>query len=527
MTAETTGTTRRTVFHEVMEGTIRLTGETSDRPIVLELTADLPRVLNPLGDIEGVLSGRALVGSLGGPQPAPATAAAGGGWAADPRATGMLRVAPVAARRIRYRLDFTAADGRMMRLDGWKSIDPRHPVRSMTTLPATVTDGGGAVVGTAVLRFRLRRDLLGFLAGFRFPKDTAGAGRAAALDPATPDAASALRTAEADAARRSRWKGRPHRLEVWYTTITDQRTGTGVWLHHELVAPADGEPPTAHGWAAVFPPGEKPVLGRFGPAGWSAPEDGFAAEDVVHTAGRHYGSAGPVAWDLTSSGGGAPLLTFPRWAWERELLPAAQIVPEPTARFDGTVRFAGRELVLSGAPGGNARIYGHGNARRWAWLHADLGGGDVCEVVAAVSTRPGLDRLPPLPFVRLRVGGRERPGGDPLLAALRLRARVELPTWSVRGRLGDRLIDITVTLPPLEAVTVDYTDPDGAPAVCHNSERADAVIRLYRRTDGGGRARDTGPDPAADGPSPAGARRWLLDREWRLEGTAHAEVGLR
>jgi hypothetical protein len=52
---------------------------------------------------------------------------------------------------------------------------------------------------------------------------------------------------------------------------------------------------------------------------------------------------------------------------------------------------------------------------------------------------------------------------------------------------------------------VDYADPDGAPAVCHNSERSDAVITLLHRTAG----------------------RWAVEREWRLEGTAHAEVGLR
>ncbi|MFD0687149.1 hypothetical protein [Actinomadura fibrosa] len=487
---------RRTTFSEVMEGTLRLAGRPDaagrpsapDRPsaagrpdapggmlpIRLDLDADLPGVLRPWGDAEGGLTGRVTVP----------------GWATGAAASGRLRVAPVAARRIRYTLDFTADDGRRLRLDGWKSVTPRRPVRSMTLLPATVTDEDGTVVGEARLRFRVRRDLVRFLAGFRFPATPAATGD----------------EGEVVEAMRSRWRGQAGRLEVWYTTLTDPATGTGVWLHHELVAPHDGGDPRAHGWAAVFPSGEPPMLARFGPCAWTPPDGAvFAAGPVVQTTTAFTGTAGDIAWDLRESGGGRPIHTFPRWAWQRELLPAAQIVPKPAAAYDGVVRFGDWTLELAGAPGASARIYGHGNARRWAWLHADLGGGDVCEIVAAVSTRPGLDRLPPLPLVRLRVDGADLPAGDPLLAALRLRARIGLPEWTVRGRIGDRLIHVRVTLRAEETVAVDYADPDGSPAVCHNSERADVRIVLWRR----------------DG------RRWAVEREWRLDGTGHAEVGLR
>jgi hypothetical protein len=306
----------------------------------------------------------------------------------------------------------------------------------------------------------------------------------------------------------SRWRGQPGRLEVWYTTLTDPSTGTGVWLHHELVAPSAGDPAHVHGFAVVFPPDGTPVLGRFGPYDHEPDGDGrvFAAGDVAVTADRLYGKADGIAWDLTVAGGGEPLFTFPRWAWDRELLPAAQIVPAPTAVFDGVVRYGDRELTLRQARGGNARIYGHGNARRWAWLHADLGGGDVLEIISAVSMRPVLRALPPLTFLRLRLGGTDWPSGDTLLAAPRFRARIGLPTWTVTGGAGDRRIHVEVVQPAERTVAVAYSDPDGAPATCHNSERADAVIRLERRD--------------ADG-------RWTPEREWRLDGTAHAEVGTR
>jgi hypothetical protein len=125
-------------------------------------------------------------------------------------------------------------------------------------------------------------------------------------------------------------------------------------------------------------------------------------------------------------------------------------------------------------------------------------------VVAAVSTRPGLNRLAPLPFVRLRVDGTDLPASP--LAPLRLKAELGLPRWSVRGRLNaGQAVAITVVQNSEETVRVDYTDPDGTQAICHNSERANATIRLFHRLNG----------------------RWSVDREWHLTATAHAEVGLR
>lgn len=350
----------------------------------------------------------------------------------------------------------------------------------MTTLPVTLTCGAEQLA-TGELRFALR-DLPAFVSGFR------------------------LRAATGDV-QPSRWRGQPGRLEVWYSTFTDPATGAGVWIHHELVAPSDGGQAQALGWAAVFPPGERPVHGRFGPKDAPVPRRGqlFAADDVTLARGELRGVAGDVSWDLRERGGGTPLHTFPAWAWRRELLPAAHLVTAPGATFDGVVRYAGRELRVADAVGASARIYGHGNAQRWAWLHADLGGGDVLEIVSAVSRRPGLRLLKPLTFLRLRVAGEEWPARDQLLAAFRYRARIELPTWWVSGRVGDRRIRVRVHQPPEETLALDYADPDGAPAVCRNSERADVVVVLERRTAG----------------------RWTVEREWRLDGTAHAEVGTR
>jgi hypothetical protein len=313
---------------------------------------------------------------------------------------------------------------------------------------------------------------------------------------------------------RPRWRGQPGRLEVWYATFTDPVSGTGVWLHHEVVAPpATGAPPYAHGWAAVFAPGAEPRAARFGPEeakprAIEPDEPWFRAAGVEVDGATLQGEAGTagdeaITWDLLWGDDARPVMTFPRAAWERELLPAAQIVPAPTARFTGRVSAAGRTVRVDRAVGAVARIYGHGNAERWAWLHADLGDGDVLEVVAAVPRRPVLRRIRPVPMVQLRVGGEDWPT-NPLLAAPRFRARVGLPEWTVRGVSGRRRLTVTVVIPPERAIVVAYADPDGATATCTNTERADADV-LLEHYDGS----------------------WREERRWRLDATAHAEVGER
>jgi hypothetical protein len=311
------------------------------------------------------------------------------------------------------------------------------------------------------------------------------------------------------AALAERWRGQPDRLEVWYATFSDPATGMGGWIHHEIVAPVSGDP-YAHGWAAVFRPGMMPVLSRFGP--------GAVGSDHAHrlplVAGGGVfdpptlrGETGRLAWDLRwheDDEHAPPLFTFPAWAWEREVLPAAQVVPVPSASFAGTVRVEGDVVPLSSRARGNlAHIYGHGNAQRWAWLHAELGDGDVLEVVSAVSRRRGLNRLPPLAFVQLRLAGRDWPR-DPLVAAPLFRTHIGLPTWRVRGTVGRWRLRAEVTIPESGSVHVAYVDPDGSTATCTNSEVADADIVLEHRRD-----------------------KWEVAARWSLPGTAHAEVGTR
>ncbi|MGW4173548.1 hypothetical protein ACWEGX_42395 [Streptomyces chartreusis] len=461
-------TSRGTVFQETMPGRVRLSDEEHERAVRLDLVVRADAVMLPHRTTQARVTGRVRIA----------------GRADDADAVGEMEISPLARRRIRYRISFTL-EGRRLVLDGWKSVSPARPLASLTVLPYTLYEDGERV-GEGTLRFPVTTGLLPFLGSFRFPRATDGA---------------------ADRYLAPRWDGKPGRTEVWYTTLTDPATGSGVWLHHEVVAPTDGSGAYAHGWVAVFPKDGPVEHARFGPVPWTEQAEGYAAEGIHARPGRLAGSAGSFTWSLTETPHGEPVHTFPRWSWRHPWLPASHMLPAARCRYDGTVRYGDNELRLDDAVGASARIYGHGNARRWAWLHADLGGGDVLEIVAAVSMRPGLDKLPPLVFLRLLRNGRSWPRRAERTAVGwagfgRFRADIDLPEWRVSGRVGRRRIRVTVTQPPERTLALDYADPDGSPAVCRNSETADAVVGLERWWG-----------------------RWRQEATWRLSGTAHAEVG--
>jgi hypothetical protein len=303
---------------------------------------------------------------------------------------------------------------------------------------------------------------------------------------------------ELQSAAAPRWRGQPGRLEVWYATLSDPVTRAGLWVHYEMVSPTStrARDRYAHGWVSWFPPDGPPHTERFGPepvgpaigSAWLAVADArIALEELA-------GRAGSLTWNLRWKDSGAPLWTFPRPAWERELLPGAQVVLAPTAQFTGSLSTGDTTHRADGWRGAVAHIYGHGNASRWGWIHADLGDGDVLEVVTAVSRKAGLRRLPPMAFIRFRIDGKDWPAS--VLPSVRMRTKLGLRHWQLNGRIGGRRVLIRVDQPPERCVSLGYTDPDGAAAVCTNSEQADIYVEVG-------------------------------DRRWSVIGTGHAEVGLR
>ncbi|MFZ0905468.1 MAG: hypothetical protein WAN71_16665 [Mycobacterium sp.] len=303
---------------------------------------------------------------------------------------------------------------------------------------------------------------------------------------------------ELQSAAAPRWRGQPGRLEVWYATLSDPVTHAGLWVHYEMVSPTStsARDPYAHGWVSWFPPDGPPHTERFGPepVGPAVGSPWLTVADTRIALEELAGRAGSLTWNLSWKDSGAPLWTFPRPVWERELLPGAQVVLAPTAQFSGSLSTGATAHRADGWRGAVAHIYGHGNASRWGWIHADLGDGDVLEVVTAVSRKAGLRRLPPMAFIRFRIDGKDWPAS--VLPSVRMRTKLGLRHWQLSGRIGGRRVLIRVDQPAERCVSLGYTDPDGAAAVCTNSELADIYVEVG-------------------------------DRRWSVIGTGHAEVGLR
>jgi len=80
---------------------------------------------------------------------------------------GTMVIDPLLGRRIAYDFVFTDDDGRKFRVHGQKTIDFFRLLETMTTLPATISDDRGVVIGEARLRFDARSDLAKFVRSWK------------------------------------------------------------------------------------------------------------------------------------------------------------------------------------------------------------------------------------------------------------------------------------------------------------------------------------------------------------------------
>lgn len=141
-------------FHEVMEGMLTRRGEGFDRPFRFEVDVDVPHAERAAwGVATGHMAGEAWIDGLADGVPA----------------TGTLELSPLLRRQLRYVLDFEA-DGQKRRFDGHKTLGLRHPLRGWTTLPGSLYGPDGREVGTALLRFFLRRDLVHLVRSLRIAR---------------------------------------------------------------------------------------------------------------------------------------------------------------------------------------------------------------------------------------------------------------------------------------------------------------------------------------------------------------------
>lgn len=306
------------------------------------------------------------------------------------------------------------------------------------------------------------------------------------------------------------------RLEVWYLTASDSANNSGLWIHYELVTKEDQEI-YLDGWLAYFQPNKEPLLFRSGRIpvdiitnqGKKVIAKGEDNAKLIKTKELSFdgstfeGHLDGVDFEISIDGVIDPIYTFAKWSWEKETLPASQIVPIPKAKIKGEIHLHNQEaneITFSGV-GGLARIFGHGSAKKWAWLHAHLDDDTVLEAVVAQPKTPALSLIRPLAFIQLKRNEDVWPK-DPITASMFFKAKLNRHFWTVKGRIGRRRLIFEVSIPEDNCVKVGYVDPDGSTATCVNSEVSSVMAILQRRF-----------------------RRWETQKVWHLQNIAHAEYG--
>lgn len=294
-----------------------------------------------------------------------------------------------------------------------------------------------------------------------------------------------------------RWDGTPGHYEVHYLTTTDPATGIGVWIRFTMLAPgpagagghgAPGEPSCSL-WLMATPP-EGPALARkasFPIDRLVAQDDPFALriDDAELTERGTRGAIDDVSWDLSwAAGGGAAEHVHPLLARLR-IAKTVLTLPQPDVALRGTVALPTGTLTLDGSHGAQAHLWGSKHSLRWTWAHCgDFETADgvpapdtFLDGVSVVVPRFGREIGPSTPVVG-RLFGRDLRAIAPL-RVLRARSRFSLTSWGFEVRDRRLRVEGEVDAPPASLVGVTYTDPDGEPAYCYNSEAASMRLSVW------------------------------------------------
>jgi hypothetical protein len=308
------------------------------------------------------------------------------------------------------------------------------------------------------------------------------------------------------------WDGTPGHYEVYYLSATDPASGIGIWIRYTMVAPLSGDATCSLWFMAMDPAGEV-RLGRK----TSFPVDRLVADpepfrlQVADSELSDRGMAGgfdDVSWELRWEPSRAyehvhPLLRRGRIAKTVLTLPHADL------SIDGTVGFAGRELTLEGARGGQAHLWGSKHANRWAWVHCnDFAGHDGAFVdgVSVFVPRFGREIGPSTPVVGRLLDDDFVANGP--TAVVRAPSRFGLTNWQFEATARKRRIVCEVEAPRASLVGVTYYDPDGELAYCYNSEAATMRVSVF--------------DKARRGRS-----QWIPRDTLEADGRAHFEYAQR
>jgi hypothetical protein len=286
-------------------------------------------------------------------------------------------------------------------------------------------------------------------------------------------------------------------MEVWYATMSDPNSGLGIWLRYTMTAPKDeAADPYCELWGFVF----DPQATRSFAAKTRHDIDRFAGPD-----GRDDGAIVRVgdAWLSENHLEGEVEAADGRTlSWSLDFEPAArcfQHIPAPLRRnverrvstlcspnlhvpFTGTIKLDGEAIELSGAPGCQTHRWGRKHSLTWTWAHCSMFEEEPDAIFEGVAAKAKLGPFPAptSTLLYLRYRGEDIPFNE-MRWVLRAKSRYELPTWAFHARNERWRIVGAARSAPDKMVQLRYTDPDGTPRYCANSEIADLALELFER----------------------------------------------
>lgn len=290
------------------------------------------------------------------------------------------------------------------------------------------------------------------------------------------------------------WTGSPGHYEVYYLTLTDPRTGVGIWLRYTMLAPSTGEPASCALWLLAMDPraGHAPRFGRkltLAISDLSADADPFALRIGAATLSDRGAAGGfeDVSWDLRWSPSGHAYEHVHPSLRRAGVAQTILVLPHADLTVEGTVSLAGETLTLTEARGGQAHLWGRKHANSWAWVHCndftDLEGGPVpgafVDAVSVFVPRVGREVGPNTPVVA-RIDGEDFASTSPL-RVLANPSTFALTGWRFEATDGRRKLIGEVDAVREQLAGVTYHDPDGQLAYCYNGETASMRLHLYER----------------------------------------------
>jgi hypothetical protein len=282
-----------------------------------------------------------------------------------------------------------------------------------------------------------------------------------------------------------RWNRRPGHYEVYYVTLTDRASGTGIWVRYTLEAPIAGDASCALWFAAMDPAGQGHVVARkqtLPIAELSFEPEPFRLQigtaELTDTSAS--GAFEDVSWDLHW----APGRTYePVPALLRPFASTVLVLPNGDTAVTGRCEFAGRPLELAGARGGQTHLWGAKHAQSWSWARCSdfrTESGEPVEDtfidgVSAYVRRFGRE-LGPAILLAGRIGGQD-------FRASALRSRTStfgVEGWRFAAAAGGRKLVAEIEPDRKLLAGVTYHDPDGEPAYCYNSEAASIRLEIQQ-----------------------------------------------